>query len=401
MNKEKYILMFKDYRVLSFTVSTEDKTEFRVLEKLERFDLAPYGMKQDASIEELSNYFLVFFNRRSLAQQRWDYQDILKNTGCSNFVELAFKGHGLSLSNHYWYKKENEDLKYDDINFFTNKWDDSFARAVLSGNYEDLKTANLNVPDITTAGWAIKGWLCEDTPKLCKLGIVKDCSEESISEVLASRLASRLFKKGQYVNYELREINGRYASVSESMINIDEELVPLASALSSDYSAIFALINEDKKNVQLFLNKLLENGYQELYEFFVRLLCFRSLCFLSDLHFGNISVIRNMKTGAIRPAPLYDLAGAFGSTRGGKRILSNVSKSTFLIVYYLFCNLDPNWDYSWYNSDNLIGFEDEIREFLSKSDFYTPELIDNIVEVYKHQKSFLDEMKQNQISKKN
>ena len=34
-------------------------------------------------------------------------------------MDLLFKGHGLSLSNHYWFKKENEKPSYDDINFFT------------------------------------------------------------------------------------------------------------------------------------------------------------------------------------------------------------------------------------------------------------------------------------------
>ena len=54
--------------------------------------------------------------------------------------------------------------------------------------------------------------------------------------------------------------------------------------------------------------------------------------------------------------------------------------------------LNPNWDYSWYDSTKLEGFEDEIREYLSKSEFYTPDLIDRIIEVFKLQKQSIDEL---------
>ena len=61
------------------------------------------------------------------------------------------------------------------------------------------------------------------------------------------------------------------------------------------------------------------------------------------------------------------------------------------MIYYLFSNLDPNWDYSWYDPAKLIGVEEEIKETLSKSSFYTPEIIDCIIQVYNHQKEALDQ----------
>ena len=40
----------------------------------------------------------------------------------------------------------------------------------------------------------------------------------------------------------------------------------------------------------------------------------------------------------------------------------------------------------------LEGFEEEIRNIFSKSNFFTPELIDKIIDVYQHQKDALDEI---------
>ena len=387
--KEKLILMFKDLEVLSFELDI-DKEKVIVLEKLAHFDKAPYGISDKSS--DINLALRRFFNRRTIALQRYNYQQILDATGCKSDFELSFKGHGLSLANHYWYKREGEDLKYDDINFFTNKWDDTFGRAVINEDYEALKTCDLNVPDIVTPGWASKGWIYDNGPKLYKLGIVKDHYEDCLGEVLGSRIAQRIFNEGEVLKYELKEINGKYASVSPSMIGINEELIPLSEVLPFELYSIYHSKNRNKEQEKLFFKKVEEFGIPELYEFFVKLHSLRTICFVSDLHFDNISIIRNTETGKIRVAPLYDLAGCFGTSKSGREFVSKIDKGSYIILYYIFSGIDPSWDYSWYDPDKLIGFEDEIREVLSKSDFYTPELLDRIVGFYQQQKRCLDEV---------
>lgn len=389
---EKYILMYQDDEVLSFEVTFGKRNQIKLLERLAHYDKAPYGINDDISEEERRWALFKFFNGRTIPATRWDYQKILDNTGCKDEFELSFKGHGLSLTNHYWVRKEDEHLKYADINFFTNKWDDSFAKAVLSGNYEALKNVDLNVPDIVTQGWAVKGWLCEDCPTLYKLGIAEGHVEESLSEVLVSRLAARMLGQGEALEYQLKDVYGHLASASTVMIGIDEELVPLSSVLPNELYAIYRNKSHDRKNSEEFFKRLKECGINHAHEFFVKVMCLRSLCFVNDLHFDNLSMIRNNKTGEIRFAPLYDLAGAFGSSQTGRNILSNINKATYMIVYFVYSDLSPDWDYSWFNPHSLDGFENDIREVLSISDFYTPELIDNIIDVYQHQKASLIEL---------
>ena len=391
MGKEKYILMFKDAEVLSFEVEFDQKNKVSVLEKLDHFDKAPYGMKEDSSIEQLNAKLFGFFNARAIAQPRSDYEEILKATKSCDSFELSFKGHGLSLSNHYWYKKEGENLRYGDINFFTNKWDDSFAGAVLKGDYEALETADLNVPDIVTPGWAVKGWLCEeDGPVLYKLGIDKTAPEEVLGEVLASDLARRLLGENEAVNHELRTVNGSYASCSKCMIGIDEELIPLSFVLPPELHLNSPLSNYSRDKFDAFLDQLIEYGYHDIYQLFIKIMCLKSLCFAKDFHFDNISVIRNLSTDTISIAPLYDLGGAYGGSKTGRNLLSKINKGLLFIVYYIFGGLEPDWDYSWYNPDRLIGFEKDMREILSKSSFFNDELIDGMIGFYSHQKETLD-----------
>lgn len=386
--KEKMILMFKNKEVLSFEVDYENSRVY-FLKKLEYFDKAPIGLlKENIDLNLALNSFI---DSRLISVNRYNYDDILKGTNSKDGFELSFKGHGLSLSNHYWYKKEGESLKYEDISFFKNKWDDSFARALLFDDYESLKNCDLNVPDIVTPGWANKGWIFENEPKLVKVGLVKDCFEDCLGEVLASRLAQRLFNEDEVVNYELRKIKDKYASVSSLIINEDEELIPLSEILPASLYMMYRAKNLDKTKNEEFYKLISENKLPGLYQFFVKIQCFRSLCCINDLHFDNLSVIRNVNTGKIRIAPLYDLAGAFGSSQKGRDFLKSFDKGSYLLISFVFGDLNPSWDYSWYNPNKLNGFEDEIRNILSLSTFYTPELIERILSLYHQQKSILDD----------
>lgn len=386
---EEYILMYKDYEVLSFEVDYE-KEITNPINKLKDFDKAPYGIK-DLDNEGMKN-LRHFFDTRMIPSSRTGYEKILKYTKCKSGFELSFKGHGLSCSNHYWYKKPNEKLLYKDINFFENKWDDSFGRAIINNDYEALEKADKNVPDVVTAGWAIKGWIYENGPKLYKLGIDANHYEECLGEVLASKLAKRLFTSNEVTNYELKKIKNGYASCCPSNISIDEDLIPLSSALPMSLNMFYRTVGSNKTLLKEFMNRLLEQGYKDIYLAFVKLRVLRSLGFVSDIHFDNISIIKNIKTGETRVAPLYDLAGAFGSSESGRKIISNVNQATFLIIYFLFNDLDPKWDYSWYDPNKLDGFEDEIREILSLGEFYTPYIIENVISVYQNQKKSLDEI---------
>ena len=392
------ILMYKDFEVLSFGVNYEDE-RVEIIKKLAHFDKAPWGTIED---DEKCRIGLVrFINQHSIPSTRTDYKEIIEATGFRSGFELSFQAHGLSLSNHYWYKREGENLRYEDINFFTNKWDDSFARAMLTQDYEALKHCDLNVPDIMTAGWGTKGWIYEEGgPKLFKLGINKDHSEEPLGEVLASRIAKQLFNEGEVLEYELRKVGDRYASVSPVMISIDEDLAPLSNYVDPTLYFVYRQKSTNKEQAKKFYDIIKNSPIPGLFDFFVKLACLRDICFVSDLHFDNISIIRNSKTGQIRIAPIYDLGGAFGSSRSGQNIISKIDKSTFILVYYLFTDLDPDWDYSWYNPDKLIGYEEEIRRVLSLSAFYTPELIDCIIQVYKHQKETLDKTAKNSSKNK-
>lgn len=65
-------------------------------------------------------------------------------------MNLLDKAFGLSLSDQYWLKPYNLDIKYDDINFFDNDFEYSeFLEASLSKNSKIITNENsLKTPNI-------------------------------------------------------------------------------------------------------------------------------------------------------------------------------------------------------------------------------------------------------------
>ena len=382
-----YIFMYKDCEVFSFIYDSKE-VNVRFLDKLGHFDKAPYAFLKEGA--DLNAALYEFFHGRSIPSSRFGYKKIMKATNCRNGLELSFKGHGLSLSNHFWFKKPEENISYMDINFFNNPWDDSFGRAMLDDDFKALGDCSYEVPDIVTPGWASKGWIYDNGPHLYKYGLDHDHGEEPIAESLTSSLAKRLFGNEEVLNYELKSWKGKLASASSPFIKDNEELVYLSDVLPHALYETYISKLSDKTKIREIFEEIRQYGIPDLYEHFTKLFVLRSLSFLTDLHFANLALLRNLDTGSLRPAPFFDLANAFGGSKTGKEMLSNFTKGTLFLVYFVFGNLNPDWDYSWYDPSSLEGFEEEVRQTLSLSPFYTPELIENIVTVYKVQKKDLD-----------
>ena len=88
---------------------------------------------------------------------------------------LLDKAFGLSLSDQYWLKPYDSNIKYDDINFFDKDFDYvEFLEASLSINSEMIKReSSLKTPNNTTDGMLRKAWVIEDDVRYLLKGGIK------------------------------------------------------------------------------------------------------------------------------------------------------------------------------------------------------------------------------------
>ena len=135
--------------------------------------------------------------------------------------ELLDKAFGLSLSDQYWLKPYNLDVKYDDINFFDNDFEYSeFLEASLSKNSKVITNEqSLKTPNNTTDGMLKKAWIIENGTRYLLKGGYKNELLQPFNEVLASEISRRLSFK--HVPYTIDTYKDTIVSKCPCFINKD------------------------------------------------------------------------------------------------------------------------------------------------------------------------------------
>ncbi len=328
--------------------------------------LASAGLTQ----QNVDMVLSLLLKRRALSPLRTDKEDILAAFGAKSPVDLALRGHGLSLSDLFWYRSPGSNDCWEDINFFDNGWDPGFGTAVLLGDYASLRSCSPNVPEVTTSGHAIKAWERSKNGIFLVKAAIYPNGEELMGVKLATELCAALFDEDCFIPTSVEQRYGRPCSVSALMLDADEELADgnrlfamagMQNNLSPGGGSITAKACNDSISAYLAL------GIADASAHVARMACFSCLSLLQDYNPSNFGAIRKAEAGTWRAAPIFDYDGAFGFPFNGIA-LSDLCKSPLLAQ--LFCAsrfnfLEPSWDWSWYDPQALNGFENRIIEMFA------------------------------------
>lgn len=143
----KRILMNKNKEVL---VAEYDSGVgvFTEVYDIYNIDYSPYILKSfynDDNFNDTSfrTNLSKWFQGRGIPSWRDKLDLLLHRLNIIAPSELLDKAFGLSLSDQYWLKPFNADIKYDDINFFDNYFDyTEFMEASLSKNSKTITVRN-------------------------------------------------------------------------------------------------------------------------------------------------------------------------------------------------------------------------------------------------------------------
>jgi hypothetical protein len=315
--------------------------------------------------------FNKWYRGRSIPASRQGLTQALDIIGITHPDELILKCYGLSLSDQYWFKPFDTDLKWADINFFTNTFSEDVGNA-LFGNRIDSDSFSLVSPDNTSDGWLKKKWTIING-KRC---LVKSGSAPFFQEPLNEKIVSVLQKKLNYmpfVEYDLTFDGDEPLSVCENFITADTELI-------SAYS-IYETLPKDK-SVSPYAHFVKCCDTQEIPDtekFLDYMLAVDYIIANSDRHFRNFGVIRNAKTLEwIGFAPLFDCGTSLWFDKIAKNIkpIKYDESKPFINSHARQIELVQNL--KWIDFDALNGIENDCRDILSSSKFIDEARCENI-----------------------
>ena len=301
----KCVLMNKNTEVLVAEYDAVSKFFDKIIEVI-NIDYAPYILKNfyikdDINSAPFRTNLSEWFRGRGIPSWRDKLDLLLHRLDISAPTELLDKAFGLSLSDQYWLKPFNSDIKYDDINFFDNDFDYAeFLEASLSLNSKVIKKENsLKTPNNTTDGMLKKAWIIEDgTRYLLKSGYKNEILQP-FNEALASMICDRL--GFNHVPYTLDVYKDTVVSKCPCFITKDTELIT-AYQIRNDMKR-----HDNTDDYEEYIKKLEENGIPNAREKIENMYILDFLIMNEDRHLNNFGIIRDVNTLKwLDVAPIFD-----------------------------------------------------------------------------------------------
>lgn len=240
-----------------------------------------------------------WWSLRAIPSTRDGIRRVLESLGMESTVELLDQTYGLSLSDQYWVKQEDDPVTWKDVNFFDNPFDESLGKLILT-SYSSSRDIDFNAPDVSTGGDLPKRWTIDKSTGRRLLIKSGRTGQEPMNEVITSKLCKRLGITA--VSYSPARIDNRMACTCEDMLTSHEELVSAWQVLQS-VKKVKGLNSHDQ-----WIHAATSFGAdgQAVRDATDDWLVVDYLMRNTDRHYNNFGLIRDTETLTIRPAPIYD-----------------------------------------------------------------------------------------------
>ena len=383
----KFTLMNKNKKVFDFEYNDEDHLIVgfeRNYTDNEKY--APFGLIKNDSIDK--NGFNKWWKNRQIPASRNGLKEILNKSGIydeDNFDLLDAKAYCLSLSDQYWVKKYNENILWENINFFDNEFSEDIGKVLFSG--ETSLNLNLNTPDMTSNGNYEKRWkIINGDRYLIKAG-GKMINQEPFNEVIATKLYERILNADEYVKYELTYDNGKAVSICKNFITANTELIPAWKI--DEYYEVEKNENKYEHYIRC-LNKLNIPNANLLVD---KMLICDFILANKDRHFNNFGVIRNVETLEFeKVAPIFDNGCSLWFDENDMYVGEFFLTKPFEEYEKKQVSLVKN--IGWLDISKLDGFEEEVKEILLSNKLLSNERIEKIIKQIKSRIEYVSKLKQ-------
>lgn len=134
-------------------------------------------------------------------------------------IKICFACKGLSLTDCYWLKSENDTITWADVNLYENSLSSAIAHIALTGEYVSVQ-GRVRTPELTNGGSYAKCWRrLKDGIYMYKTGSLQGTGKEYLVDILCSDILEKL--EVSHVIYTLGQSGLRPVSKCKNMTDIN------------------------------------------------------------------------------------------------------------------------------------------------------------------------------------
>lgn len=353
-----YTLMHKDIPVASIGISSATGTIYKINDVItpEHLPVGVRSKKDKAQKTVIDRAGLdTWWSDRCIPEIRDGADAIFSKLNTRKPKTLITNAYGLSLSDAYWVKPKDSNIKWEDINFFNNAFSGDMGD-ILFENTKKNDNFNLCSPDNTTDGCLKKKWQIIDGKRCLIKGGNGAFNQQPFNEVIASRIMDKL--DIPHIPYEIYWQDGYPYSVCETFASPDTELV-------SAWNVIQTKPKANHESFYMHYTKICkEFGIKDIEHSLDQMIVLDYITANEDRHFNNFGIIRDTNTlewtGA---APIFDSGTSLGYDKLSHRLDTNIKCKPFRTSHEKQLELVKSFD--WVDFSKLKDVRDDIAEIMS------------------------------------
>ena len=221
-----YVLMHKDVEVATLEMD-EDYGLISKVGMVHDLQHMPMGTVYNGVVDRRN--VKDWWASRSIPASRSGLRDFLESLELYDAKALLTKSMGLSLSDQYWIRPEDSEIRWKDVNFFDNPFSEDIGNLLFGSRISG--SINMMSPDNTSDGVLKKRWKIIGDRRCLIKGSTGTTRQEPFNEVIASKLMEVL--EIPHVGYDVIWMDGRPYSVCGDFIDRDTELVSAFRVMAS------------------------------------------------------------------------------------------------------------------------------------------------------------------------
>jgi hypothetical protein len=294
--RKEYILKHKNYDVLLFDMDNE-KYDILEIKKIINDERLPFGFQEKNNFIQCAIQLNAWIKGRGLSGSRKDINTIKDLFKVKDKSELIIKSYGLNLTDHYWLHETENNIKWENVNYFDNKFDE----IKQSGNYEPVidNSVKNQSPNFCVDGSIVKRWVIINDERYLLKGSRYARMQEPFNEKIASLILKELGI--DHVNYcQKRTKENIPYSECKTMADKNIEFI----------NAQWAINKEDfgrKEIYNHYLDMCKKHGINDVKEKIDEMTILDFIIGNEDRHRGNFGILRNADTLEwLRIAPIFD-----------------------------------------------------------------------------------------------
>lgn len=298
----EYTLLHKNIPVLKFIVK-DDFHFFNIVEVYDEKHI-PLGIlnEKTKSIDNIK--FSSWWKNRTIPSDRKNLDKALELLKVSSKEELLQKTHCLNVTDHYWVQKNNENLLWENINFFDNKFDNTIGEFLLLKKERTFSQDSFNCPDFFTEGLLPKKWIYKNNEIYLLKGTNSTFQQEPFNEAVTTYICQKL--KIPHVKYDISVLindddEPEYYSLCKNFVNKENEFITAYDIVNTKKR----LNNESV--YQHFVKCCNLLGIKNFEKDLQQMMCLDFIMANTDRHLRNFGFLRNPDTLEwIGLAPVFD-----------------------------------------------------------------------------------------------